>query len=162
MVQYGAGVDLGRVLSGVVLATTLLGCASDPQVGKEVAELNKKLITVENDNARLELRIASLESQVDHLGSRQQAIPESGTSRPRLKVIKLSPQNEVASPGPMAENEPMEVSSGDDVMPQPAPVDAQDGERPVIRVDGDKVIDTGLKDSAAAQPGPKGGQRGDG
>lgn len=143
MVQTGRTVTSTKGLLLASLTLLLSACASaEPELKKQLDEVNRKLVTAENDNARLELRLASVEDQVERLAARPQR-PETGSSRPPLKVIRLAPEHtEEPSAGPVADA----PDSGN--VPQQSPEHRSqelpaEEPRPVIHIDGDQVLQAG-------------------
>lgn len=117
----------------VLLSPMLSGCAGSDGLKKQVAGLETQVTTMRADQDRLEERLAALElsgSQSSH-GAGSPAAER--IERPRLKVIKLSPDDDGASAEPVNE--------------APAPSTTDSAHRPIIRGTGDRVIKVGDGDA---------------
>jgi hypothetical protein len=93
------------------------------------------LVRVNNDNDRLEERLAAVEVQQNALAHSRRSQPAAHVERPSLKVVRLGPEEEMAP----ATDAPAAVQSP--VTPNAAAA-ATSEERPMIKGSGDKVYRT--------------------
>jgi hypothetical protein len=126
---------LHRPLSmlAVLLFPALSACAGSNGLKKQVAGLETQVTTMRADQDRLEERLSALELSTGQSSRGGGAPAAERVERPRLKVIRLSPDDEGAAAEPASE--------------PPAPSTNDSAHRPIIRGTGDRVIKVGDGDA---------------
>jgi len=134
---------------GAVLA---VGCGSGARLDKQIDEMRQELIRVQNDNDRLEERLAAVEAHQVALAEGARSTSGGRSQHPPLKVLQLVPPSEQGVNEDADANERPLVN--DSATPAPgAKATADNAPRPVIRGTGQKVYSTASPSSSAHEPG---------
>ena len=113
---------------GALALTVLVGCsAGSDNLKKQLKEMDTELTALRADQDRLEERLEAMELSTAVVARDRSARPAAVDERPRLKVIRLAPD---------------EAESSEDGKAPAGESKTQD-ERPVIRGTGEKVIQSG-------------------
>src|SRR5688572_21782279 len=132
-----------RVFAALGLAGLgALGCSGNEAMKKQLAELDKELVAVRADQDRLEERLQAMELSAAagaQARSEGAASAPRGIERPRLKVVRMAPDEPGAPTDTDAVAPGQRPEPGEGIPPGPDSSDA----RPVIRGSGDRLIKTG-------------------
>jgi hypothetical protein len=124
-----AGASALRLGRALAVGALLSGCGGDRAMQQRLDALRDQITKMQSEQDRLEERLAAIEMQRVSALPRGTALADaSGVQRPRLKVIKLTPESESALGADPGE-EPLES----------ADAGPEDGPRPVLRSRGSQV-----------------------
>ena len=157
MMGLGSGHRVLLSAGCVTLALNVLGCAGDKdQANRRLRALEDKLMRLQNETDQLREQVVGLEHRPGNGRAADAAYdPTPGGApatleRPKLKLIRLQPQDDPPSlpssatdaPGPSGdsvESKAAEAVAGTDTEDS-AELDSDTAPRPVIKVRGDDVL----------------------